>query len=75
MVTCRTLEQRKLEKENPMSKAVLPQLSTNDTTAQLPSNPNDLLSASEKHKLNEDLAKLADLRRDAETASASLRLA
>lgn len=36
-----------------MSKAVLPQLSTNDTTAQLPSNPNDLLSASEKHKLNE----------------------
>lgn len=36
-----------------MSKAVLPQLSTNDTTAQLPSNPNDLLSASEKHKLND----------------------
>jgi hypothetical protein len=58
-----------------MSKAVLPQLSTNDTTAQLPSDPNDLLSASEKHKLTEDLAKLADLRRDAETASASLRLA
>lgn len=59
-----------------MSKAVLPQLSTNDTTAQLPSNPNDLLSASEKHKLNDvSLAKLADLRRDAETASASLRLA
>jgi hypothetical protein len=58
-----------------MQKAVLPQLSTDDTTAQLPSDPNDLLSPAEQQELTQDLAKLAELRRDAETASASLRLA
>jgi hypothetical protein len=63
------------EREIQMPEAVLPRLSTNDTTAQLPSDPNDLLSAAEHHELTEDLAKLADLRRDAETESASLRLA
>jgi hypothetical protein len=58
-----------------MSDAVLPQLSTDDRTAQLPSDPKDLLSAAEHEELTEDLARLAQLRRDAETASASLRLA
>ncbi|BBX95626.1 hypothetical protein [Mycobacterium lacus] len=58
-----------------MPEAVLPQLSTDNTTAQLPSDPNDLLSPAEQQELTEDLAKLAELRRDAETASASLRLA
>lgn len=54
---------------------VLPRLSTDSTTAQLPSDPNQLLSQSEQRELTEDLAKLAELRRDAESASASLRLA
>jgi hypothetical protein len=54
---------------------VLPRLSTDNTTAQLPSDPNQLLSPSEQRELTQDLAKLAELRRDAETASASLRLA
>lgn len=58
-----------------MSNAVLPPLATDDTTAQLPTDPNDLLSAVERQELAQDLAKLAELRRDAETASASLRLA
>lgn len=58
-----------------MSEAVLPRLSTDNTTAQLPSDPNHLLSPVEQQELTQDLAKLADLRRDAETASASLRLA
>lgn len=58
-----------------MPEAVLPRLSTDDTTAQLPSDPNELLSPAEQRELTEDLAKLAELRRDAETASASLRLA
>lgn len=58
-----------------MPKTVLPQLSTDETTARLPSNPNDLLSPEEQRELTQDLAKLAELRRDAETASASLRLA
>jgi hypothetical protein len=58
-----------------MPEAVLPRLSTDDTTAQLPSDPNKLLSPAEQQELTEDLAKLAELRRDAETESASLRLA
>ena len=58
-----------------MPEAVLPQLSTDDTTAQLPSDPKELLSPAEHQELTADLAKLAQLRRDAETASASLRLA
>lgn len=63
------------EREYLMPEAVLPRLSTDHTTAQLPSDPNDLLSPAEQQELTEDLAKLAELRRDAETASASLRLA
>lgn len=58
-----------------MSNAVLPSLATDDMTAQLPTDPNDLLSAVQRQELAQDLAKLAELRRDAETASASLRLA
>jgi hypothetical protein len=75
MLECRTLEQRQPEREDLMSNAVLPPLTTDDTTSQLPSDPNDLLSAAEQQELAKDLAKLAELRRDAETASASLRLA
>lgn len=41
----------------------------------LPSNPNDLLTDEQKSGLSADLAKLARLRREAEIASASLRLA
>jgi hypothetical protein len=63
------------EGEPPMTDAVLPELSTDDTTAQLPSDPKELLSPAEHQELREDLAKLAQLRRDAETVSASLRLA
>ena len=63
------------EMETPMTEAVLPRLSTDDTTAQLPSDPKQLLSAAERQELAEGLARLAELRRDAETASASLRLA
>lgn len=63
------------ERKIPMPEAVLPRLSTDDTTAQLPSDPKELLSPAEQQELTEDLAKLAELRRDAETASASLRLA
>ena len=58
-----------------MPEAVLPPLSTDETTAQLPSDPKALLSPAEQQELTEDLAKLAQLRRDAETSSASLRLA
>jgi hypothetical protein len=58
-----------------MSEAVLPRLSADDMTAQLPADPKKLLSPKEQRELTEDLAKLAELRRDAETASASLRLA
>jgi hypothetical protein len=57
------------------AEAVLPRLSTDQTTEQLPADPHELLSAAEQQELAEDLAKLAELRRDAETESASLRLA
>ena len=43
--------------------------------AALPSNPNDLLTDEQKSGLSADLAKLARLRREAEIASATLRLA
>jgi hypothetical protein len=58
-----------------MPEPVLPKLSTDETTAQLPSDPTSLLTSDQQKELAEDLAKLARLRRDAETASASLRLA
>jgi len=54
---------------------VLPDLTTSSETASLPEDPNDMLSADERRQLVSDLAKLATLRRDAETASGSLRLA
>lgn len=62
-------------RRRPMSETVLPHLFIDHATAQLPSDPNDLLSPAEHEALADDLAKLARLRRDAETASASLRLA
>lgn len=43
--------------------------------ASLPADPNDLLTEDQKSTLAADLAKLARLRRDAEIASATLRLA
>lgn len=57
-----------------MSEAVLPRLVPDQVTAQLPGNPSQLLTTREWQKLAEDLAELAELRRDAETSSASLRL-
>ena len=62
-------------RRNQMSQAVLPRLHPDRAPAQLPGNPNQLLTPVEQRKLAEDLAELAELRRDAETASASLRLA
>ena len=58
-----------------MPEAVLPKLTRDETTAQLPSDPTALLSSEQQKELTDDLAKLARLRRDAETASGSLRLA
>jgi len=54
---------------------VLPELSSNEKVAYLPEDPNDMLTAEERSQLATDLIKLATLRRDAETASGSLRLA
>lgn len=54
---------------------VLPELSSNEEVASLPEDPNDMLTAEERRQLATDLTKLATLRRDAETASGSLRLA
>ncbi len=54
---------------------VLPDLATNESVASLPKDPNEMLSAEERRQLATDLIKLAILRRDAETASGSLRLA
>jgi hypothetical protein len=51
----------------PESEAVLPPLSTDNTTAQLPPDPNDLLSPAEHQELTQDLAKLAELRRNAQS--------
>jgi len=55
--------------------AVLPDLTSSSGTESLPEDPNDMLSVDERRQLASDLAKLATLRRDAETASGSLRLA
>jgi hypothetical protein len=55
--------------------AVLPELSSNEKVASLPEDPNDMLTVEERRQLVTDLIKLATLRRDAETASGSLRLA
>jgi len=55
--------------------SVLPDLTTDSKTDSLPEDPNDMLSTDERRQLASDLRKLATLRRDAETASGSLRLA
>jgi hypothetical protein len=57
------------------SKSVLPKLTANSTSAQLPVDPTALLSDEDKEQLDEDLARLARLRRDAETVSGNLKLA
>lgn len=62
-------------RERLMSEAVLPNLTSDDATAQLPSNPKELLTPVEHEALLEGLATMARQRREAETASASLRLA
>lgn len=63
------------EREAPMPDAVLPKLTRDGATARLPSDPTALLTSNQQEELTHDLAKLAQLRRDAETASGSLRLA
>lgn len=55
--------------------SVLPELSSTEGVGSLPADPNDMLTAEERRQLATDLIKLATLRRDAETASGSLRLA
>lgn len=58
-----------------MSDAVLPKLSRDEMTSALPSDPTGLLTSDQQQELNDDLAKLANLRRDTEISSGSLRLA
>ena len=58
-----------------MPEPVLPKLTRDETTIGLPSDPTALLTGDQQKDLSEGLAKLARLRRDAETASGSLRLA
>lgn len=54
---------------------VLPELSNDEAVALLPDDPNEMLTSDERRQLASDLIKLATLRRDAEIASGSLRLA
>lgn len=54
---------------------VLPELSRDEAVALLPEDPNELLTSDERRQLVSDLITLATLRRDAEIASGSLRLA
>lgn len=54
---------------------VLPELSSDEAFALLPDDPNEMLTSDERRQLVSDLIKLATLRRDAEIASGSLRLA
>ena len=54
---------------------VLPELWSNEQVASLPDDPNDMLTSEERRQLATDLIKLATVRRDAEAASGSLRLA
>lgn len=58
-----------------MPEAVLPKLTKDETTAQLPADPTELLTPEQRKELTDDLAGLARQRRDVETASGSLRLA
>jgi hypothetical protein len=58
-----------------VAEGVLPKLAKTEVAERLPSDPTELLTAEQQRELSEDLAKLADLRRDAETDSGSLRLA
>lgn len=54
---------------------MLPKLSSDEAVALLPDDPNEMLTSDERGQLMSDLIKLATLRRDAEIASGSLRLA
>lgn len=58
-----------------MPDAVLPKLTPDEMTSLLPSDPTALLTSEQQKELTEDLARLAQLRRDAESASGNLRLA
>lgn len=58
-----------------MTQSDLPTMAQESVTRSLPSDPTMLLTASERQELAVDLAGLARSRRDAETSSASLKLA
>lgn len=58
-----------------MPESVLPKLTTDQRTQQLPADPRGLLTQDQHQQLHEDLSRLAKLRRDAETTSGSLKLA
>lgn len=58
-----------------MSEKVLPEITKDEMSNLLPADPTELLSDEQQRKLEEDLSRLARLRRDAETTSGSLRLA
>lgn len=54
---------------------VLPELASDKAVALLPDDPKEMLTSDERRQLVSDLIKLATLRRDAEIASGTLRLA
>ena len=58
-----------------MPHPVLPSLEHNETTSQLPDDPNELLTQDQHRELNEGLARIAEVRRNAEASSANLRMA
>lgn len=58
-----------------MPEQVLPKASTDEMSQRLPADPTELLTDAQQRKLEDDLARLARLRRDAEATSGSLRLA
>lgn len=54
---------------------MLPELASDKAVALLPDDPKEMLTSDERRQLVSDLIKLATLRRDAEIASGTLRLA
>lgn len=64
-----------VEKRTPMPEQVLPKVTKDEMSRLLPADPTKLLTDAQRKELEDDLARLARLRRDAEATSGSLRLA
>lgn len=58
-----------------MPEQVFPEVTEDEMSQVLPADPTELLTHEQQKKLEDDLARLARLRRDVETTSGSLRLA